>query len=165
MASRTLIIVARLLWLAPALLLLLSINQIKVAYDLHHTLAEGTPAIAEVLAYGKVDRADVTFAFARLRVPIDDQHVIERELPLPLSLIPQVEGRETVNVLVLPGAAQEVVIEAIARPQWRMAAINAAMSFGAFLIFFFGVLAWNRYLTRRGDPAVNPAASPAEPVA
>lgn len=151
--ARTSHLVARLMWLVPGLLLLLALNQTKVAFDLHRTLAEGTPAVAEVLEYDKTERADVTFSYVRLRVPLGEHRAIERTLPLPLSLMPQVEDRETVNVLVLPGAAQEVVVAAIARPQWRMAAINAAMSFVGFLMLGAGVFAWNRYLARKGDPA------------
>lgn len=153
MPSQTSSLVARLLWIFPALLLLLTINQAMVAYDIHRTLEEGTPAVAEVMEYYKTDRVDVTYGHVKLRVPLDDTRIIEQVYPLPISLLPQVEGRETVDVLVLPGADQEVVIEAIARPQWRMAAINAAMSFVGLVLLSFGVFSWNRYLQRKGDPA------------
>ena len=152
MASKTSRLTARLLWLVPLLLVVLTINQAKVAYDLHWTLASGTPAVAEVLEVHKTNRVDVTFGSVRLRVPVAGQ-TVERTFPLPISLLPQVEDRETVDVIVLPGAAQEVVVAAIARPQWRMAASNAAMSFIGLVLATLGVFAWNRYLARKGDPA------------
>lgn len=140
------------MWVLPALLLVLMVNQAKVAYDIHRTLVDGTPAVAEVVEYYKTGRVDVTYGYVRLRVPVNGE-VTEHTLPLPISLLPQVEGRETVDVLVLPGQAQEVVVEAIARPQWRLAASNAGMSFIGLVMLTAGVFAWNRYLTRKGDPA------------
>ena len=148
------------MWLAPALLVVLMLNQAKAAYDLHWTLVQGRPAVAEVVEYHKTNRADVTFAYVSLRVPLEAGRVVERKLPLPLSLLPQVEDRKTVDVLGLPGAAQEVVVEAIARPQWRMAALNAVMSLVALVMAVIGVRAWNRYLARKGDPG-EVAAAPA----
>ncbi|GIV61324.1 MAG: hypothetical protein KatS3mg044_0190 [Rhodothermaceae bacterium] len=151
--SRTSLLVARLLWLAPAMLLALAIYQARVAHDLRTTLDRGQAASAQVTHYNRVDRKDVTFAEVSLRVRLPDGTVLEKEhLSLPYSLSFMVE-RDSLEVRVLPGAAQEVVIAEIAATQARIAGMNAAMSFGAFLLFAAGVFWWNRYLRRRGDPA------------
>lgn len=141
------------MWLLPALLVLLTISQVKAALDLQRTLAEGTPAVAEVVDRYQTDRVDVTYAQIQLRITMPEGEVVERTLPLPISLLPLVEGKDTVDVRVMEGAAQEVVIADIARPQWRMAAINAGVSLLGLVMLTIGVFAWNRYLARKGDPA------------
>lgn len=150
------------MWILPALLLVLAINQAKVARDIRHTLEQGLPAVAEITNAQKVNRADVTYDYVDLRVMLESGQVLTKEaLSLPHSMFPLVENQKTVEVRVLPGAAQEVVIAStggpearlIARPQWRLAAINAAISCIAFFLFAAGIFAWNRYLGRRGDPA------------
>jgi hypothetical protein len=156
--------VARLLWVFPAILLFLAVNQLRVAYGLRATLAGGEPAVAEIYEYHTEDRVDVTYDYVSLRVPLPDGRVIEREkVSLPHSLAPLLEGRESVAVRVRPGADQPVVIMPIVQSQWRIAAVNAAISVVGFLLLGLGVYAWNRYLRRQGDPADQPvaAASPA----
>jgi hypothetical protein len=163
--SRPRHLVARLLWIFPVLLILLMIHQLKVAFDIRETLEHGTPATARIVDSFKTDRVDISFEYVSLRVELEDGQVIERaKMALPHGLYPQIEGRETVSVRVRPGAAQEIVIEEIARPQWRLAAINAGMSLIGFLIVVTGVFSWNRYLGRNGDPAVRPAESVSPPV-
>ena len=162
MASKPIRVVARLMWALPLLLLVLAINQAKVARDIRHTLEAGVPATAEITNVQKENRVDVTYDYVDLRIVLEDGRVLTKEtFSLPHSMFPLIENQETVEVRVLPGAAQEVVIAStggpearlIARPQWRLAAINAAISAIGFLIFAAGVFAWNRYLGRRGDPA------------
>ena len=147
-------LVARLLWIAPLLLLYLTINQAMVAIDLKETWEQGTPAVAEVLEVETSNRVDVTYDYVSLRVTLDDGRVIEQErLSLPHTMAPLMEDRETLNVRVLPGADQPIVIAELGRAQWRLAAIQAVMAFVGFLLFGAGVFWWNRYLHRRGDPA------------
>lgn len=142
------------MWILPLTLLLLSLNQVKVAYDLHRTLASGTPGQARIVELEISNRADVTLDYVVLAVaPDEGSPFTTGRLALPHSLAPQLKGLETVPVRVLSEGAQEVIIEPIARPQWRIAAINAVMSFVGFVLFAVGVAAWNRYLARRGDPA------------
>ncbi len=153
MALNRSVLVARLLWIFPALLLFLTINQGMVAFDLRQTLTEGSPASAEVLAIERTDRVDVTMASARLRVPLPGGEVVERELPLPITFAQDLEGSDTLDVRVSPGADQEIVIAELGRAQWRLAAINSAMSLIGLVLLSIGVFAWNRYLKRKGDPA------------
>jgi hypothetical protein len=151
--SKSLRIISRLAWLIPVLLLALGLNQIRVAFGLRATLAEGVSTTAEVLEYEASNRVDVTYDYVSLRITMPDGEAFVREkMALPHSLAPRLEGREELTVRVQPGASQEVVIEEIASTQWRIAAINAAMSLFGALFFGGAVFAWNRSLKRKGDP-------------
>ncbi len=147
--------VARLLWIFPAILLFLTINQSKVALDLRHTLNRGIPATAEVIEIYQTNRVDVTFGYVLLRVPTDEG-LVERRLSMSVSLLPALEGQDSLQVRLLPGEDQDIVITAIARPQWQMAAINSGISFIGLILVSIGVWAWNGFLRRKGDPAESP---------
>ena len=154
MATNAARLIARLLWFMPALLFFLTLNQTKVALDLRATWEEGTPATAEVLAFENTNRADVTYGYVSLRIPLPDGQILTKEkMSLPHSLLPRVKNEETLAVRVRPGAAQEVVIASIMPAHWMIAASQAGMSLVGGLILFVGVFWWNRYLRREGDPA------------
>lgn len=147
-------LVAKLLWIGPAILFFLTINQVLVAIDLKETLENGVNVIAKVTEFDKVDRADVTYGFVSLAIPMEDGSTLVREkLSLPYTLLPMVEGAEELEVIVMPGANQEIVIASIASTQWKIAAIQGLIAFGAFVLFAAGVIWWNRYLKNVGDPA------------
>ena len=157
LVSNSIRIVSRLAWLAPLLLVVLSVQQLVAALGMRATLADGTEAVADVIDYEFSTRVDVTYDYVSLRVPLPDGDVLVREkLSLPHSLAPRLEGKEQVNVRVMPGASQEVIITEIAAAQWRIAAVNAAMSLFGALLFGAGVFAWNRHLKREGDPGEAP---------
>lgn len=163
MSSKASRIVARLLWVFPLILVLLAYHQTRVALDLRATWEAGEPATAEVLELEMSNRMDVVYDWVSLRVTMVDGTVFERErLGMPHSLAPRLEGKETLNVRVLQGAAQPIVIEEIINAQWRIAAVQALMAFFGALFLGFGVAWWNRYLRRQGDPALRPA--PEQPV-
>lgn len=145
------ILIARLLWIFPAILLFLTMYLTKAAVDIKKTLDDGEIARAEVLELYKTDRVDVTYGFARLRLPLQGA-IVERKLSMPTSFIEELQGRDSVDVRVRPGGDQEVVIVDVARPQWRMAAINASISLLGFVLLSIAVFSWNRYLSRRSDP-------------
>ena len=151
--SNRALLVARLLWVFPGLLLLLTVNQILVVGDLRDTLRDGHVVAVEVLAIETVDRADVTMASVRLRVPMPNGSTTERVLPLPITFVRALEGSDSLRVFVAEGAERDVVIEDIGRAQWRLAAINAGISLTGCMLLAWGLFAWNRYLVRRGDPA------------
>lgn len=147
-------VIARLLWFFPILLLLLALHQWDVAQDLRTTLENGQPATAQITAFESSDRVDVSYDWVSLRVTLPDGQVLEQEqLSFPHTFVPLLEGKETIDVRVSPGADQEIVIVPIGRAHWRMAAINAGISLLGFLMVGGGVFAWNRYLRRKGDPA------------
>ena len=157
-ASLPLRTLSRLAWLVPALLTYLAINQFYVALDIRSTIANGTLTDATITELEISGRTDVTLDYVSLEVPLADGSTLTREeMPIPHSLAPPLEGQETVAVYVLPGAGQEIVIQQIANTQWRIAAINAAVSLLGALLSAWGVFAWNRYLVRKGDPALRTA--------
>ena len=146
--------VARSLWLIPLVLGFLVFNQLKVGLDLRHTLVDGERAVATVTDFEKVDRKDVTYGYVSLNIPMSDGSTITREeMPLPYSLLHRVEDKQELGVRVLPGAAQEIVIEIVANAQWKMALIQSAIALIALVMSIVGVYAWNRYLKKYGDPA------------
>ena len=147
--------IARWLWAVPAVLLLLSINQAKVAYDLHFTLKNGISAVAEVLEVEVNERVDIPYGYVSLRVELEDgREIVQEKMSLPYTLLPRVRYAETLDVRVYPGADQQIVIDEIASSHWKIAAIQGLMGFVAFLLATAGVYAWNRLLRKEGDPAV-----------
>lgn len=154
MASNVIRYIARAAWILPIFFAGLFVHQAFVAYGLRATLTEGQPTTAEVLEVHMENRVDVTYDYVSLRVELPDGQVITKEkMSLPHSLIQLLENTETVDVLVQPGAAQEVVIAQFGATQWRIAALNAAMALGAALVFGLGIYYWDRYLQREGEPS------------
>jgi len=148
MSSNT---VARVAWILPAVLLLLTVHQVVTAVNLGRTLDEGQQAMAEVTRYERSDRKDVTHVELDLLVHMPDGTSFERNrMALPYSIGHRVEA-ESLEVTVLPGGGQEVVITQIGRTQASIAWSNGAMSFIAFLMAFIGVFSWNRWLARKED--------------
>ncbi len=140
--------IARIAWILPVLLLLLSIHQVKTSIDLSETRTTGTTVWADVTRYDRSDRKDVTMVELDLTATLPDGSVFERNrLSLPYSIGHRVE-KDSLLVIVQPGAAQEVVIDEIVRTQISIARSNAVMAFMAALMAFWGVFAWNRWLKR-----------------
>ncbi len=153
--------VARILWASPIFLLALGIYQINVARQVRLTLDEGEEATAEVIEYKRVDRQDITFAEVSLRVRMKDGTTFLREkMSLPYSLSFRIKDERELSVRVMPGASQEVVIAEIAATQSRIAWMNAAISLVGCLLLAIAVFAWNRFLDRKGDPALAVPDSP-----
>ena len=129
--------VLRLFWLIPVVLAFLAANQAKVAWDLNQTWRNGTTARAQLVAYERSNRADVTYGYVSLVVSLDDGTRIEEEkLSLPHSLLPRLEGIDSVEVRIRSGAAQEVVIASIMPAHLWIALSNAGMSLAGVLLFF-----------------------------
>ena len=146
--------ISRLLWGVPLILLFLCLNQAKVAVDIKHTLENGAEAIANVLEVRVNDRVDIPFGYVSLQVPLEDgSELVQEKMALPYTLLPQVQYQETLDVRVLVGASQQIVIAPIASTQWKMAAMQSAMSLVGFLMAATGVFFWNRLLKKKGDPA------------
>ena len=150
-------IVARILWAVPPLLLLLSANQARVAYELRTTWLQGERATAEVTAWERSNRADVTYGYVSLRVPMaDGTALVKDKMSLPYSLLPRLEGAATLDVHVRRGAPQEVVIDRIMPAHWLIAAAQFGISLFGALLLFTGVYGWNAHLRRQADPAGRP---------
>lgn len=165
MASRSIRLVARLLWFAPALLLVLTLFQARDALSLRQTWQEGTPAKAVITHYQNEQRYDVTFVAVDLEVIMPDGSSFTREkMSLPTPLRSRIEDVDTVEVHVRSEAgAQNVVIDRMMPAQWLATAGQAGMALMGALLLGFGVWWWNRYLKRQGDPG-RKAYEDAEPV-
>jgi len=154
-------LIARILWIIPVILVFLTINQANVAIDIHRTLVHGEPAIARVTEYFSSDRVDVSYDYINLRVALADGEIIEKEkLSIPHSFAAELEGKTEVPVRVLRGADQEIVIASVGRAHWRMAALNSVMSLIALILASVGIFYWNRFLKRKGDPALRKVEDP-----
>jgi len=147
-------LVARLMWVLPALLFFLTLHQGLVAYDLRATYLDGEAATAEVLEMQTTNRVDVTLDAVTLQVTREDGTTqVWRNLSIPHSLKDRVEDQAELDVLIRPGARQEVVMTALMPAHWLIAGGQAGMAFIGAVLLFWGVFAWNKYLVEEGDPA------------
>ncbi len=152
--------IARAAWLAPLLLVALSVHQGKVTYDLHTTKTQGTAATADVQTVHASNRTQVTYDYVSIRVPMPDGSVLTRErLSLPHGIVPALKGRETLQVRVASGGNRSIVVTEpinstpVVDTQIRIAGMNGLMSLGGALLFGIAIWFWNRSLRREGDPA------------
>lgn len=100
---------------------------------------------AAVLRYDRTDRKDVTHAEMDLSVPLSEGDSLYVEhLALPYTIAHRVEETDSLDVYVLPGSRQQVVIASIEGTQRRIAFYNALMSLIGFVIAAVGVFYWNR---------------------
>ncbi len=165
---------ARLLWLAPLMLLVYGLFLLKAPLDLTRTLNEGTPMMAEVLHVETSGRKDVTYDYADLAFTLPDgtRHV-ERNLSLPHTVAPFLVGTDSIPVRVLMNSSRRVIIDQsvtversgrgvtemetheipVVRTQIRIAWVSAAVCLISALLLSLAVGWWNRYLARYGDPA------------
>ena len=153
--------IARFLWVVPIALFLLTLNQAKVAYDLHFTLNNGISAVADVLEVEVNERVDIPYGYVSLRVDLEDgREFVQEKMSLPYTLLPSVRYEDQLAVRVFPESAQPIVIETIASTHWKIAAIQSLMGFVGFLLAAAGVYGWNRLLNKKGDPAASALSAP-----
>ena len=105
MKTDTVRLIARLLWVLPAILAFLVIHQIMVGLDIRETVRTGEPATAEVIEFDTTERSEITYAYVTLRVRMADGREFVRErMSLPQTLIGDVRYAEELDVIVRPGA-------------------------------------------------------------
>jgi hypothetical protein len=151
-------ILARGLWVIPFALLALGVYQWDVSADLRRTLASGEAVQAEVIEFVKNDRPDIPFGYVSLRLRLaDGREIVQEKMALPYTLLPLIEHQPTLDVRVLPDAAQPIVIHTIGKTQARIAAVQAGVCFGVLLHAGLALFFWNRMLTTAGDPALRVA--------
>ncbi len=156
------LVVARILWIVPVILLALSIHQANVALDIRSTLRNGQPAMASVTDFESAGRVDVTYDYVSLAVDIDGKHIVHEKMSLPHTFAPYVQGMQEIEVLVQPGADQEIVIRDLGRAHYRIAAINSLMALVAALLLGAGVGYWHWYVKKKGDPGSRTATQTVE---
>lgn len=142
--------VARALWVIPALLLGLALNQAKVSRDLKATWTHGQPAVAQVLSFESTDRADVTYGYVDLQVEFESGQVLRRDrLSLPQVFWQRVRNRDSLEVRVRLDAPQPVVIASLMPAHWLLAAAQSGACMIAAILALAGTWAWNRHLRRK----------------
>ncbi|GAB5519329.1 MAG: hypothetical protein RhofKO_15800 [Rhodothermales bacterium] len=155
--SKTNLLIARLMWVIPVGMLLLAINQVNVVFDLQSTLEEGTLVVADVDTVVTTNRSEIAYDYLDLSVPMPSGDTLRVEkMTLPHSLFTHVQDEKKLDVRVMPGAAQEVVLVHVADTQWRIAAMNAAICFVFGILAGVGIYFWNKTLREKGDPAMVP---------
>lgn len=160
-------VVAKLMWLAPLLLLAFGLVLAKTPYDFSRTLQQGYAATARVEEFVTTRRSEISYDAVRLVVPTQTGDSLRTTLPIPHSLFQILGDQQTLPVRVLEGSAQPVVIEAtmvkdgtggrerfgLGTVQMRLAAIGAAICLVFAFMLAFPIFFWNRHLARHGDPA------------
>ncbi len=145
-------IVARVLWVFPVLLLALCIDQAKLACDLQSTWRHGVSATAKVVAWEQSRRADVTYGYISLRVPLAGGGTLVKDrMSLPYSLLPQLEDADSLGVRVQPGAPQDVVVESLMPAHRLIAAAQAGISLAGAMMLAVALFAWNRWLRKHPE--------------
>jgi len=153
--SKTNLLIARLMWAVPVGMLLLAINQVMVTTDLRATLEEGTLLVANVDSVVTTNRSEISYDYVDLTVPMPSGETLRFEkVTMPHSLFTYIQDETKLDVRVMPGAAQELVIVQVADTQWRIAAMNAAICFVFGILTGVGIYFWNKTLTQKGDPAM-----------
>ena len=153
-------LIARLLWVLPAILFFLTIHQVIVGLDIRETLRTGEPATAEVIEFDTTERSEITYAYVTLRVRMaNGEEFVKERMSLPQTLIGNVRFAEELDVIVKPGNDQDVVIQSIGETHWKLALGNSLMSLFGFIMLVVGIYAWNRYLAKSGDPGSRSLAS------
>ena len=121
-----------------------------MASDIKYTLENGSDKVANVLELRVNDRVDIPFGYVSLQVPLDDgTELVQEKMALPYTLIPQVQYQETLDVHVLIGASQQIVISQIASTQWKMAALQSSMCLVGFLMSAVGVFSGIGFYVKR----------------
>lgn len=162
---------ARLMWLMPAILVVAALGLARTPYEISRTLREGTPVTARVLGFDTTNRSEVSYDALTVRAPLPSGDSLTQTIPLPHGIAPLVSSETTLPVRVLEGAARPIVLETatvqtnrgpvawnIGRSQASIALMSCAMCAIGALLLAFAVGAWNRYLSRHGDPGERTAA-------
>lgn len=152
-------IAAKLLWVLPILLFVISVGLIRAGMEQRETAELGVPVDADVTAIEVRERSEITHGMVRLRyLPPAQADSVERWVELPLSLMKDIEQQyEADSTLSLPvrvsDSNDQIILRAYSRAQWVLTFAFAAMAFVGGVGMSVLVGGWNRFLTREGDPA------------
>lgn len=147
-------LVARLLWIAPALLLVIAVLLAFAAVEQLEAAETATTVDAEIVSLNLRERAEITRGSVRLRYAADAE-TVERDVELPMSFLKGLEGREGETIpIFLAADSDQIVLGEHPRAQWILTFSFAAMSLMGALGLIWMVGAWNRHLSLHGDPAL-----------
>jgi len=148
-------VVARLLWLMPLLLVVISVALGRAGLEQRQITASGQSVVAEIVEIETRQRSEISRGHVRLRYELPGEAMVDRTVELPMTFLKELEvapQQQTVAIRVLPDRDQ-IVIERHMRGQWIMTLSFAGMSLFGALGLAWMVASWNRYLRRHGDPA------------
>lgn len=172
-------IVARLLWLFPLLLFAIAVYLVYAGLEQREAAEHGVPVVAEILEFETRERSEISRGHVRLSYqnPYSGEEQL-RNVELPMTFLKEIElqlaesmgttpdrvanvvaegntspEQRRLNILVSEGSDQ-IVLAQFSRGHWVMTFSFAAMALMGAIGFAIMVRAWNRYLARHGDPAV-----------
>jgi hypothetical protein len=156
MAALTKYPIARLMWFAPLLLVVISVALVRAAGQQRAVAERGQVVTATIDSLSVRERAEITHGTAYLRyTPPGASAPVVRAVELPLSFLKEMEGHEgsEIDIRVMPGDNQ-IVLGRHERAQWVLTYAFAAMAALGAVVFGALVFGWNRFLNREGDPAL-----------
>lgn len=149
-------LVARMLWLLPLLMFVISGALLQAGLGQKNAAEFGEVIDARIDSLDVRERAEVTHAAVHLTYTTPNGTMVERRpVEMQLVFIKQLEGREgeTIQIRVDEESGQ-IVREEHRRAQWILTMSFATMALMGGLGLVWMVGAWNRFLKREGDPAV-----------
>lgn len=149
-------VVARLLWLLPLLMLLISGALLRAGVGQKNAADYGEIIEARIDSLDVRERAEITHAAVYLSYTAPNGTVVNRQpVEMQLVFIKQLEGREgeTIQIRVDEESGQ-IVGEEHSRAQWILTLSFSAMALSGALGLAWMVASWNRFLGNEGDPAL-----------
>ena len=163
-------VVAKLLWVLPLLMLVISVALVRAGMEQREIAEAGVEVQADVLGIEVRERSEITHGMVHLRYldparpdaaspDATSPDSVERYVELPLSFLKEIEqGYAADPGLTLPlrvsPDSDQVILGAHSRAQWILTFAFAGMAFVGFAGLAALVGGWNRFLAREGDPAL-----------
>ena len=147
-------IVARILWLFPLLMLVISGALLRAGLGQKNAADFGEVIDARIDSLDVRERAEITHAAVFLSYTMPDGTVVERQpVEMQLVFIKQMEGREgeTIQIRVDEESGQ-IVQNEHRKAQWMLTLSFSAMALIGALGLVWMVAGWNRFLEKEGDP-------------
>lgn len=142
-------------WLIPLVLLGLFAHQAFIAWSVQNTMSNGEAAVATVKNLQIRDMVAQSHGLVELEIPLKNGQAYQKKMTVPAAWVYAL-GKKSLNTMavhVLPGAGEDVILDEIARIQFRTTLINLGVIAVFFFMVVFGLVSWSRYLQKNGDPA------------
>ena len=156
-------VAARLLWLAPLLLLVIAVATAWAGVQQRAVDASGAVVEAEVTGLTLRERSEITTGQVGLRyTPPGAAAPVERDVELPIILLKEIEvdlnavpeGETLTLPIVVSDETDQIVLASHRRGQWLLTFSLAGMALIGAVVSAVLVGGWNRFLAREGDPAL-----------
>ena len=138
-----------LLWLAPAYLLFIFIQQIAVYNGATTTFEEGESYISEVIDFDVKQIAAQSNGYVIIRFQPNNSEVIERKLSLSIQMAQQILNASSLPVRYLEGNYPEIVLVPIYELQKGIAFSNSFVAATGLLIVLVIAFFATRFANKR----------------